>query len=180
MHIHRKTFFDGFRELFGSVSQSQVEGLEFLLGKLESDSWSLPQVAYILATVDHEAAHTFHPIKEFRARAGSKGRANQDRYWLSGFYGRGYVQITWKANYKKFGIDGEPDKALEPSTAYEILSRGMRQGMFTGRRLDEFVNGQTDYFNARKVVNGLDKAEEIAKNARKFEAILGPAEALNQ
>lgn len=175
MNFNRKTFFEGFREKFGHLSQAQVEGLEFLLGKLESDDWTLTQMAYVLATVDHESAHTFHPIKEFRARVGSKGRANQDRYWLTGFYGRGYVQITWKRNYEKFGIAENPDKALEPDTAYEVLSRGMREGLFTGHKLERYINGQTDYVNARRVVNGTDKAELIAKNAIKFETILDQA-----
>ena len=31
---------------------------------------------------------------------------------------------------------------------------------------------QTDYTNARKIINGLDHAEEIATSAKKFEQIL--------
>jgi len=178
MNIDRETFFSGFRELFGKLTQKQVDGLEFLLGQMEKDSWSLPQAAYVLATVAHETANTFQPIKEFRSREGSKGRANQDRYWLTGFYGRGYVQLTWRKNYEKFGIADDPDSALEPEVAYDVLSRGMKFGMFTGHGISEFINDDhTDYVNARRVVNGLDKAQDIAKIARRFEAILGPATA---
>lgn len=179
MRFNRKTFFDGVRELFGSLNQSQVDGLEFLLGKFETDpAWrNLQQVAYVLATVDHESAHTFQPIKEFRARAGTPGRANQDRYWLSGFYGRGYVQVTWRKNYEKFGIADDPDKALEPETAYNILTEGMLAGLFTGKALGQYIDDDdADYVNARRVVNGLDRAEHIARVAEKFEAILKTAE----
>ena len=182
MQIDRSKFFDGYRAAFGSMGQLQVDGLEFLLSKLESDSFSLKQIAYILATIHHETGvkrngvlQRFQPIKELRERATSPRRKNQDRYWLSGYYGRGYVQITWKDNYRKFGIEDEPDKALEPETAYEITSRGMREGLFTGKQLSHYINGNADYFNARKIINGLDKAGEIASIARSYESMLSEA-----
>lgn len=176
--FNRKSFFSGYREKFGSLDQSQVDGLEFLLGAVEQDpKWeSIQQISYFLATVAHETARTFQPIKEFRERKDSPRRANQDRYWLTGYMGRGYVQITWKKNYEKFGIADNPDKALEPETAYRIASKGMREGLFTGLSIDDFINDdKTDYVNARKVVNGLDKANEIAKNAKSLEGILSAA-----
>lgn len=179
MNINREKFFEGYREAFGSLNQNQVSGLEFLIDKLENDTFSLKQTAYILATIHHETGvrrngelQTFQPIKELRERSTSPRRRNQDRYWLTGYYGRGLVQITWDYNYKKFGIADEPDKALEPETAYEITSRGMREGLFTGKKLADFINGKADYRNARKIINGLDKADEIADKARKWEAIL--------
>ena len=178
MRFNRKTFFDGYRELFGSLGQAQVDGLEFLLGKIEGDPnlQSIPQIAYVLATVQHETAQTFQPIAEYRARVGTKARKLQDQYWDTGFYGRGYVQLTHKANYERYGIASDPDKALEPETAYHILSDGMRKGVFTGKKLSDYINdNRTDYVNARRIVNGLDKADQIAQNARHFEAILGPA-----
>lgn len=178
----RKKFFDSYRKAFGPVEQLQVEGLEFLLGKIESDSkWeSLPQVAYFLASIKHETGITrnnvyqaFQPIKELRSRPGTKGRANQDRYWLSNYYGRGYIQLTWQRNYAKFGLAEKPDKALEPDTAYMIAARGMREGLFTGKRLSDYItDGDVDYVNARKIVNGLDRANDIAAIAEKFERIL--------
>lgn len=172
MRFNRETFFDRFRQSFGKLSQSQVEGLNFLLDKLEADTFSVEQAAYVLATVKHETAHTFQPVKERRGRVGTRIRAVQDRYWGSSFFGRGYIQLTWEDNYRKFGIADSPDKALEPETAYMILARGMREGMFTRFKLADFVNGEVDYVNARKVVNGLDRANDIAAIAEKFERIL--------
>ena len=183
MLINRDKFFQGYRAAFGSLNQSQVDGLDFLLDKLEQDTFSLKQVAYILATIHHETGvrrngelQTFQPIKELRERSDSPRRANQDRYWLTGFYGRGLVQITWKKNYEKFGIADDTDKALDPETAYEIASRGMREGLFTGKKLSDYINGQADYRNARKIINGLDKADEIASKARKYESILSTSQ----
>ena len=178
MKFNRASFFASFHSLIGTLHQSQVDGIEFLLTAIEGDDrWeSVPQVSYFFATVQHETAARYQPIKEFRAKEGSSGRANQDRYWLTGYYGRGYVQITWKKNYEKFGIADEPEKALEPETAYEIATKGMLEGLFTGHKLSEFIKDEKrDYHNARRVINGLDKAREIADHAQNFEAILTAA-----
>lgn len=181
--FNREKFFTLHRAAFGSLNQGQVDGLNFLLDKLEQDTFSLKQTAYILATIHHETGvrrngelQTFQPIKELRERSDSPRRANQDRYWLTGYYGRGLVQITWEKNYQKFGIADTPDKALDPETAYEITSRGMREGLFTGKKLADYINGKADYRNARKIINGLDKADEIAAKARKYESILSASQ----
>jgi len=94
MNFNRKKFYSEYRKAFGALEQGAVDGLEFLLGKFEEDNWTdLRLISYVLATCKHESANTFQPIKEYRSRVGSKGRANQDRYWLSGYYGRGLRQM---------------------------------------------------------------------------------------
>ena len=176
MRINRSQFFNGYRTQFGKLAQKQVDGLNFLLDKIEADTFTLEQAAYVLATVAHETDRTFQPIKEKRARVGTKVRALQDKYWDSGFYGRGYVQLTWKANYEKYGIADNPDAALQPEKAYEILSNGMRKGTFTGKKLTDYIiAGDVDYIQARRIVNGLDRANDIAEIADKFESILRAA-----
>jgi putative chitinase len=173
MLFNRDKFLTAFVKGFGSVTAKQKDGINFLLTKIENDSawkpFDLRLISYFLATIKHETANTFQPIKEYRAKAGTKARKNQDRYWLSGFYGRGYVQITWESNYHSFGIADNPDKALEPETAYKIASVGMLKGLFTGHRLGAYAD---DLVGARKVINGEDKAELIAKIARKIQACL--------
>jgi hypothetical protein len=178
----RKKFFDGYRTKYGKLNQSQVVGLSALLDGIEQDSdisdarW----VAYMLATVKHECADQYHPIPEFRAKAGSKGRANQDRYWLTGYYGRGYVQLTWDYNYKNVGkglgmgddLFKNPALALDPSIAYKVMSFGMRNGTFTTKKLADYISGEKcDYINARRIINGTNKASLIAGYAADFEKI---------
>ena len=69
------------------------------------------QIKYIIATVQHETNNTFKPIKE--AYWLSEGwRKRNLRYYP--YYGRGYVQITWRENYEKFS---------NISKAYHILKR---------------------------------------------------------
>ena len=95
------------------------------------------------------------------------------------YYGRGYVQLTWDWNYKAMGeklgnrLLYEPQLALDPVVAYNIMSLGMRNGSFTGKGLSKYINDeQCDYVNARRIINGTDRAQTIAGYAIKLEAIL--------
>lgn len=131
------------------------------------------QIAYVLATVEWETGHTFAPVREAFWKDEEWRRANLTRYYP--YYGRGYVQLTWKANYSKYAgilnIDlvNNPDLALEPETALSILVHGFKTGAFTGKKLTEYINDQgTDFINARRCINGLNKAEEIAALAENF------------
>lgn len=139
------------------------------------------QVAYILATIYHETAHTFLPVEEY-----GKGKGKLygqyfdiDRSKYSNlnhlYYGRGFVQITWLSNYKKakdkLGIDfvNHPEYALDFNNSIKIANMGMVEGWFTGKNLDKYINEtQTDFISARKIINGTDRAEQIASFANAF------------
>jgi len=179
LSIDRDRFFTRFRDEFGPLSQPQVDGLNELLTFFEIDPhltdarWA----AYMLATVKHECANTWHPIEEIgRGKGKSYGVADsQGRK----YYGRGYVQLTWKRNYRVMGnalglpLGANPDEALQPDNAYWIMSHGMRHGLFTGARLSQFISGQKcDYYQARRIINGLDKAPLIEGYAEAFEYCL--------
>lgn len=97
------------------------------------------------------------------------------------YRGRGYVQITGYDNYKRFEqlldlpLTNAPDLATKPDTAAQIWSKGMVEGLFTGRKLNSFINARiVDYFGARSVINA-DKnrvGKNIKTDAKKFEEIL--------
>lgn len=57
--------------------------------------------------------------------------------------------------------------------AAAILVNGMMDGNFTGAALPQYVSGgKKDYINARRVVNGTDKAPKFAASAVRFEGYL--------
>lgn len=94
------------------------------------------------------------------------------------FRGRGYIQITGRANYRRFGIETNPDAALEPATARRIMFDGMTTGAFTGRKLADYLSGAApDYREARRIVNAdvAANGSTIAGYARAFEAALTDA-----
>lgn len=178
-----KKFFKRCRELglFKTLSNSQVSGIEFILeGWHLSGLTDLRWLAYMLATVHWETAQTFQPIKE----QGSLTYLKSKKYWP--YYGRGYVQLTWKENYAymtelyndSHGTDynfvQNPDLVQQPRIARWVLFEGMTKGGssrgdFTGKSLEDYFNDQkTDWENARRIINGTDKARTIAEIAKKY------------
>lgn len=177
-------FFDEVRDnLFrGKLKSGQVAGLEFLLAQWDETGFTNRQwLAYALATAYHETAHTMQPIREYgRGRGRKYGRP--DPVTGKTYYGRGFVQLTWKVNYetasRALGIDfvRKPDLVMQPDNAAFILFQGMKDGWFTGKGFHDYINdGQRDYWNARRIINGTDRAGDIAGYALKFEAALDAA-----
>ena len=132
------------------------------------------QIQYVLATVEHETAGTFRPVREaYWIDGAEKWRKKNLSYYP--YYGRGFVQITHQKNYEKFGklleIDlvGNPDLALGFDVALFILVHGMKSGAFTGRKLDDYFNERgSDFISARKIINGRDRAKRVAVLAQKY------------
>lgn len=169
--INKISFFKKYREYFGKLNQSQVNALNFLLNKFEQSEIITDKRhwAYILATIFHETAFTFLPVTEF----GSQKYLRSKAYYP--YIGRGYVQLTWISNYKKFAkllnipLIEKPNLANEPEIAWEILELGMSKGLYTGKKLPDYINdNRTDYYNARRTINGTDKALTIQKYAEDF------------
>jgi putative chitinase len=95
------------------------------------------------------------------------------------YYGRGLVQLTWDYNYKKLGkqlnvdLINNPDLALQLKYAIPIMFDGMQQGIFTGKKLADYFNKtKEDWVNARRIINGLDKANSIAQYAKRYYAAI--------
>lgn len=180
--INRAKFFgDIRRDVFrGILHQAQVDGIDAILDEWERRRLTdLRWLAYMLATTVRETAHTMQPVREAYWLS-EQWRKENLRYYP--YYGRGYVQLTWKTNYQKMsalvGVDlvNTPDKALDPTIAAEIMFVGMERGDFTGVGLDRYFNATTeDWVGAREIINGRDHAEEIADIARTFHRALQAA-----
>ncbi|QRM54705.1 hypothetical protein [Sinorhizobium sp. BG8] len=201
MGINRKFFFDYVRlHLFdGALTQPQVRGLTAIIDKWEAtmpgndDRW----LAYMLATTHYETGRTMQPVRETFAPTDDKAIAILDRAfnagrlpWVSRPYwnkdaqgrtwlGRGLVQLTHEANYQKMtnetGIDlvSDPALAMDLKVAVDIMFIGMTKGSFTGKKLaDFFAPGKGDWVNARKIINGLDKAALVGSYGKAYYAAI--------
>lgn len=180
--IDRALFYKLVRQnlFLGSLTQHQVDGMNAIL-----DEWELRKLvdlrwlAYILATTKWETAHTMQPIAEFgRGRGHPYGAP--DPVTGQTYYGRGFVQLTWKRNYdvmgKLLGVDlvNHPDLAMTLPVATQVLFEGMlradsKVGDFTGMALEDcFSAEREDWIKARKIINGTDHDDEIAEIGRTF------------
>jgi hypothetical protein len=178
-------FFEAVRPMFGgSLSQQQVDGFKIIFEAWRKvGSGNERDLAYILATAYHETARTMQPVRETLATTDAKAKERLTKawksgklpwvksdYWSGGWFGRGFVQLTHRANYvkagDKLGVDlvSDPSKAMIPEVSALILVRGMQEGWFTGMKLADAA----DFREARRVVNGTDRASQIAMYADAF------------
>lgn len=168
-----------------------------IIAKCKAEGLDTAKTAYVLATAYHETAHTMKPVREALADSDRQAVARLENAWQRGrlswvrkpywrfdaegkaWFGRGYVQITWKRNYKTLGrtlgldLVSDPSVVMDPGTAAAILVIGCRDGLFTGKALEDYITPEkTDFVGARRVVNGTDRAHEIAVYARDYLAAL--------
>jgi putative chitinase len=175
-------FFSVVRALFGPMQQPQVDGFEALLQAYGVARWPLAFAAYGLATAWHETAKTMRPVREAYWLS-EEWRKTHLRYFP--WYGRGFVQLTWQKNYERadeeLGLGrkliADADVAMQPDIAARIMVHGMEGGWFSGKRLSDYLPlagkaGFDAYTAARHIINGTDKAAEIAKLAQQFEGAL--------
>ena len=199
-------FFSALRKresgVFGtSLSQGQVDGCEALLAACAG--YPLAHTAHVLAEVHHETGGGMLPVKETvfpysknRNPSDATVKARLDRawgkgqlpwvskpYWRNGWFGRGQIQLTHEANYRKMtpvvGVDlvRQPSKALDLPISAKIAAVGCSKGMFTGKRLSDFNGPPYDHHRARAIVNGDTRTvgPKIAAAAAEFEDALRAA-----
>jgi hypothetical protein len=178
--IDRKKFFSGVRQqpFPGKLTSGQVNGMSAILDEWERRKLTdLRHLAYMLGTTKWETDHTMQPIIE----GGSQKYLRSKKYWP--WIGRGFVQLTWERNYQAFrlmvknlfGVDiiENPDAAMQLGPAAYIMFEGMAKGTFTGKKLSDYFNAsKTDWINARRIINGTDRAAEVAGIAKQFYADL--------
>lgn len=178
-----------------TLDPNEVSGAEAILNAMAGAplSWT----AYALATAYHETAHTLQPIKEYggpnyffrmydpegNRPALAKRNGNTQPGDGARYFGRGYVQLTWRSNYRRLGqrigvnLEAQPELALDPTIAARIMRIGMQEGAFTGKGFSDFLPtagpaGRGDFIKARRIINGTDRAADIADYAVGFQAAL--------
>ncbi|BDS10930.1 glycoside hydrolase family 19 protein [Aureispira anguillae] len=168
LKLQRERIIQACEQAFGSLDATQKDSIRIIVQTFEQyGDKDFNKLIYILATTRHES--NFRPIEERRASPSQTDVYNrQNAYWYTGYYGRGFVQLTHQRNYAKMsqllGVDfvANPALVLKPSYAARILVQGMLQGAFTRKPLKNYINSsKVDFYTARRVVNGLDRAQRI-------------------
>lgn len=190
-HYDREIFFDVVREgpFPGRLIQDQVDGMESILDAWEETPFDDRRwLAYCLATAKAETGNMKPVVEAGMGRGHPYGQPHEKTGKV--YAGRGLVQITWHGNYahateqinsrdlvgRQVDLVNNPEQALEPDISATILFYGCAEGWFTNHKLSDFFNDQeTDWLNARKIVNAMDRAREIAGDARDFHKALNRA-----
>lgn len=191
--------------VFGtSLSQGQVEGIEAILDACEKyHVKDAHHIANVCSQVYHETGGYMLPIKEtvmpshkdknpsdaaVIARLDAAFRSGKlpwvsKPYWREGWFGRGPIQVTHRVNYEKvgkaIGVDLVSDKnrIMDPVIGAATAVVGMRDGIFTGKKLSDFdfpsaLNAPTRS-HPRRIVNGNDGTDaKINTYHRAFHAAL--------
>src|SRR5262245_11098559 len=190
MKYDREKYFDAVRQnpFGGSMNQQQVDGQNALLACWEEAPTSddVRHFAYMLATTFHETAATMQPIEEYGKGSGHEyGKPDPQTHQT--YYGRGYVQLTWRDNYaratQKLELTGEDDlewhaaRALDQTIAYGVMARGMMEGWFTGKKLPTYFDDDTENpVGARQIINPDNKGQLVAGYYEDFLVALEDAE----
>jgi peptidoglycan hydrolase-like protein with peptidoglycan-binding domain len=152
-----------------------IENLPLVLARCVAEGvTNRKQMAYVFATAEHES-HFGRFMIELASGDAYEGREDLGNTQAGDgrrFKGRGFVQITGRRNYKiwsqrlKMDLVGRPELAARPEVAASILVQGMRDGSFTGLSLTDFIGD--DFYSARRIVNGLDRADHIAEITKAY------------
>lgn len=111
----------------------------------------------ILATMKTEVGGSMAPIPEYGSGAEYNGRrdlGNTQPGDGERYKGRGYIQLTGRANYREYGqklgidLEGNPDLALEPKVAAKVLVQ-----YFKDRGIPRMAEAG-DWVAVRRAVNG--------------------------
>ncbi len=177
-------FFASIRPLFGTMTNAQVEGIEAKLAAFAVQGSPLAHVAYGLATSFWETGRKMQPVPEIgRGRGKAYGKPGKHAGQIA--YGRGDVQLTWDFTYERadaeLGLKGalssNYDRAMETEISAQIMVLGMTEGWFTGKSFASYLPAKgkatvVQFTSARRIINGIDRAEKVAAFAMSFQVAL--------
>ena len=147
---------DQFKTFYKSKSAEQCYQLVFSALN-ELDICSPLVIIGALGTVRVEVGRNFLPIKEYasgEAYEGRKSLGNTQKGDGVKYKGRGYIQITGRANYENYGkligvdLVNNPELALDPVNAAKILAHYFKE------RQVYVACEKKDWTTVRRLVNG--------------------------
>lgn len=110
-----------------------------------------------LATVRIEVGKAFKPIEEYASGSAYEGRRDLGNY-IPGdgtkYKGRGFIQLTGRANYETFGKKIEVDFTCHPELALDLNNSAKILALYFKERGVNLACEAKDWVKVRKLVNG--------------------------
>ena len=136
------------------VMKGLAEHLPEVLEKYEINT--LKRLAHFLAQIGHESDH-FQTLREYASGNAYEGRrdlGNVRKGDGKRYRGRGAIQLTGRANYRKFGeligVDLEETPELAEQPKYSAMTAG---AYWNDRKLNQFAD-KDDVITITKRING--------------------------
>ena len=115
------------------VNQTIVNNLAQFLPKVLDDYGinTKLRISHFLAQIAHESAH-FRTLEEYASGAAYEGRKDLGNVYKGDgrrYKGRGVIQLTGRANYRKYGkilgidLENHPERASEPEISLRTAAR---------------------------------------------------------
>lgn len=162
----------------GGVMAPNIENLNYSTAARIKEVWPsrFPTIASAEPFVRNAKALANHV---YNGRMGNRPGTNDG--W--DHRGRGQGHITGRDMYAKLdaelGLGGamiaDPDLAIRPDVSARILVVGMLKGLFTGKKLNDFIAASpltTQFANARVIINPDRNGQKVAADAEVFFAAL--------
>lgn len=184
------------KKKLGPLTQTVVNRMNFLLDKLDEakEIDTADDYGFYLGEIGRETGFRWEPCREGFCKTDAGSIAAVTKMYRDGrisynyakpqkngksYFGRGFGQITWPENYVLCGeaigmgrqLYDNPDLMLDPEIAWKVFYIGCLKGIFTRgkHKLRDWVNeNKADFYNARRIVNGLDHAREVADYCQIF------------
>jgi hypothetical protein len=167
-------FYDNAKKAYESIEKAFMDIPCSTCGSTPSTVSSLV-MAGALATIRVEVGRNFKPIMEYasgEAYEGRKDLGNVEKGDGVKYKGRGYIQLTGRANYslfgQKLGLDliSNPDLALDVEVGAKILAH-----YFIDRGV---VNAclAKDWLRVRKLINGVNRSTGLPNGYNDFMTVI--------
>lgn len=150
----------------GRLPPNAAAGLSVLLDEIAAN-WPLMRAggaAFACALMHYETTRRFVPLEDRDRGAGKmyghrlKKSAQPYVDTENLFYGRGIVPLVWYENYQTIGaalgldLIQHPELMLEIDVAVKAMLYGISNGIFTGKRIDDFITDEANNFDAARDV----------------------------
>lgn len=163
--------------------------IELVLKEAKAAGLSASQTAVILANAYHESHLGNDPVEIWnpkqvpwqRSYDHKNGNTRAGEGYM--YRGQGDLMTTGTDGFVKLGtalnlgldLYFHPEKTIDPVVSARGAVVGTMQGLYTGKKLDTYVNStKTDFFNARSIINGDKKwnGRKIERYAQAYERAL--------
>lgn len=161
--MNKIKFLQFYKGTVNEVSASQCfDEVKLALEKL--GIYSPLAMVSAMATVRVEVGRPFKPVNEYASGLAYEFRKDLGNYCPGDgvkYKGRGYIQLTGRANYDVYGAQIGADLICKPELALEVKNSAMILALYFKNRSCITASNAKDWARVRRLVNGGNNGMEL-------------------